>query len=352
MLNRHGRDHKLRVWRLNTSDEANLDTKLPVDFESPANRETLSESEPWLLHSLDVNALNFCAFSARRLPEMQRWEEDDPSASAPYKGQQHFLLAAPNALNMGGIDIFHLPSQKRISTITPSTDPNKGMVMAVNLFITEDERICVVAGFEEGTAVVYMSRESIHWKQVMDGTVLTKDWVVAYANRSHTQPILSLSVPDDGKKKEWFITSSADAFIVKHPIPSSAQPTLTATSNKPLRVFNTHHASQQSVDIRSDGKLFATAGWDSKGRIYATSSMKECAILKWHREGCFAIAFAEVGVLDTKAKEETTNKELVSISPHSNSLDAIKEQRARRAQNTHWIALGSKDGKISLWDVY
>jgi hypothetical protein len=34
------------------------------------------------------------------------------------------------------------------------------------------------------------------------------------------------------------------------------------------------------------------------------------------------------------------------------SLAAIKEQRSRKAQLTHWIAAGSKDGKISLWDIY
>jgi len=30
----------------------------------------------------------------------------------------------------------------------------------------------------------------------------------------------------------------------------------------------------------------------------------------------------------------------------------VKEERDRKAKTTHWLAAGSKDGKISLWDIY
>jgi len=35
-----------------------------------------------------------------------------------------------------------------------------------------------------------------------------------------------------------------------------------------------------------------------------------------------------------------------------NSLKDIQQQRSQKAQLTHWLAAGSKDGKITLWDIY
>jgi hypothetical protein len=97
--------------------------------------------------------------------------------------------------------------------------------------------------------------------------------------------------------------------------------------------------------------------------------MKELAVLKWHKEGCYAIALADVN-LDTDlaapsgAVTEMAGNEVLDSTRHRShntmltkrvelgSLAGIKEQRSRKAQLTHWIAAGSKDGKISLWDIY
>ena len=56
-MSRHGRDHKLVVWRLNMSDEAVLDKTLPIDHTGQ------DPPKPEVLHTLDVNTLNFCAFA-------------------------------------------------------------------------------------------------------------------------------------------------------------------------------------------------------------------------------------------------------------------------------------------------
>lgn len=54
---RHGRDNKLHVWQLRPSDEKDFSTELPLeDAETP-------RKQPWLLHSVTVNALNFCGFT-------------------------------------------------------------------------------------------------------------------------------------------------------------------------------------------------------------------------------------------------------------------------------------------------
>lgn len=54
----HGRDLKLIVWKLGQEDEENLSTTLPVEDVSA------SRTKPWMLHLLEVNTMNFCAFAA------------------------------------------------------------------------------------------------------------------------------------------------------------------------------------------------------------------------------------------------------------------------------------------------
>lgn len=63
-------------------------------------------------------------------------------------------------------------------------------------------------------------------------------------------------------------------------------------------------------------------------------------MLKWHKEGCYAVAFADV--VEEKAGEGT---EVVKKM-------GVKEERLWKAKTAHWIAVGSKDGKVSLWDIY
>jgi len=55
---RHGRDHRLVVWKLTHDDEAGLSIALPLDKSVPPR------PEPWVLHILNVNTMNFCAFAA------------------------------------------------------------------------------------------------------------------------------------------------------------------------------------------------------------------------------------------------------------------------------------------------
>ncbi|KAI5286432.1 ASTRA complex subunit [Ascosphaera aggregata] len=359
----HGRDHKLRVWRLNPSDEEHVGKVLPADEASNAD----GGLEPWLLHSLDVNALNFCAFSFCTIPSDLRGSLDNDSG---YANQPHFYIAVPNSITEGGIDIFHLPSQRRVSRLLPDPLKKTGMLMAVGMFMTPSGKLCIASGYEEGTSMVH----------VHDGTTMPNSkalnsrsewiWEKIYSARVHSQPVLSLSLPT-ASQKQWFITSSADAVLAKHPIPireeSDSIKTL-ETLTKPIQVMNTKHAGQQGLDIRLDDKIFATAGWDNKPRVYSCATMRELAVLKWHRQGCFAVAFADPFV-QTLAP---TDSQIPSVSPQgarggrvaandlvpissslrSEGLTAVKQKRSLKAITTHWLAAGGKDHKISLWDIY
>ena len=125
----------------------------------------------------------------------------------------------------------------------------------------------------------------------------------------------------------------------------------------PLKAIQTKHSGQQSLRIRNDGKVFATAGWDGRVRVYAVGGMREVAVLKWHKEGCYAVAFADVeeqegsqGEVGSTGGEQEKGKgrDLVVRM----GMKTIKEERVWKAKNTHWLAAGSKDGKVSLWDIY
>ncbi len=79
--------------------------------------------------------------------------------------------------------------------------------------------------------------------------------------------------------------------------------------------------------------------------------MKELAVLKWHKEGCYTVAFADVELVKDGTEEdgdEEKGKKFVSRMGRM----TVSEERDHKAKTTHWLAVGSKDGKVSLWDIY
>ena len=263
---------------------------------------------------------------------------------------------------------------------------------------------------------MFKLRETLHLVAAYESGMVTVsrldhancEWATIYQHQAHTQPVLSLDI---SPSLEFFITSSADAVLAKHPIPLSQLPLVepstsgdnsprdlesesacglnkksglsamftSASSDSeaplvqppptpvtivttPIKVINTRHAGQQSIRIRSDGSIFATAGWDSRVRIYSTKTMKEVAVLKWHTVGCFAVAFSSISGEGEKSDlESDTLKEsrdgqrggVGSQLVKSGDMEmTVKERRIRQAQTAHWLAAGSKDGKISLWDIF
>lgn len=290
-------------------------------------------------------------------------EKTPPEESQDGRGPV-VLFAVPNALDSGGIDIFHLPSERRMSTIASDPSIKTGMVMAVNLFLSPSGDVNVVSAYEDGHAMAFLRKGPISPASFEIGNLNSNPWKWErlYTSRPHSQPVLSL---DTSPMHEYFITSAADALIIKHPITSSSStgcvPAVRPTESSPLKIVNTKHSGQQGLRIRNDGKVFATAGWDSRVRVYSGKTMKELAVLKWHKEGCYAVAFGDVIHSDKSstsdqpsgAQEQSDEVEQAQVSKAGNfSLAAVQNQRNQKVQQTHWLAAGSKDGKISLWDIY
>lgn len=250
------------------------------------------------------------------------------------------------------------------------------------------ERLTLAAVFENGFV-------SVHRLEA-DGS-----WTMTYRCQAHTQPVLSIDIHPN---RECLFTSAADALIAKHPIPVSQQEvdigfepnqrvvevvdtpsasSATGSGRKilkewehALKVVNTKHSGQQNLKVRSDGKIFATAGWDSKIRVYSTKTLKELAVLSWHKVGAYAVAFSAIedsaAPANTKAPlsgqlEENTAKEVGGETLRNAEAEAepqetkslargvgmsVKDRRLQLAKTAHWIAAGAKDGKVSLWDIY
>ncbi|KAK4151795.1 ASTRA-associated protein 1 [Chaetomidium leptoderma] len=346
----HGRDNKLIVWKFTAEEEGRLSTRLPLD-PFPDTR-----PQPWILHMLEVNTMNFCSFS------------HCPASPGSSAASSEILIAVPNTLASEAIDIFHLPTQTRQHTV--KLGDNNGMVMALSLF-HQAETLTLVAGYENGLATVAHLNNNHHGG--------TTTWTVAYHSKPRSQPILSLDISPN---HDFFLTSSADAIIAKHPLPlplplplgppisSSKQTTQTQTQTQqqqPLKIINTKHAGQQSLAIRSDARVFATAGWDARVRVYSAKTLAEVAVLKWHAVGCYAAAFAVVVVVEPPVwpQEEGGGKEVEVEVGGEEGKDvmipvpvpklvemSVREKRVRAVRAAHWLAAGSKDGKVSLWDVF
>ena len=279
-------------------------------------------------------------------------------------GTRPVLIAVPNAINSGAIDIFHLPLERRVSTIpapalaSSPAGSHIGMVMAVNIFFNHHSsgELFVCSGYEDGHVMAFaclgMAKQKLF--EIEDGRQESWKWKMVYSSRPHKEPVLGLDV---SLSKNGIFTSSADALLAVHPVPSTAiastDSSTGSTIDLPLKVVNSKHAGQQGLRVRLDGRIFATAGWDSRIRVYSCKTMRELAVLKWHKQGCFVICFADIDAADDEAvASRDEGAPQVAMEKQQFSLATIQQQRCRKVQNTHWLVAGSKDGNISLWDIY
>ncbi|RDI78259.1 hypothetical protein Vi05172_g11755 [Venturia inaequalis] len=330
----HGRDGTLKVWQVRGDEEDMFSNALPVEGG------TGHWKEPWLLHSLDVNTLNFCAFSMC----------DAPAVQTSPRPTQEVLIAVPGTRE-GHVDIFSLPSERRLHSIPPAEEGKTGMVMAIRI-LQINTSLHLIAGTESGlTSVQKLNPHSDTWE-------------TTYISKPHTQPILSLGVTSTTHPLATattsdirYLTSSADALITLNPVQK-------IDGKEPLKICQTRHSGQQALSVRSDGRVFATGGWDGRVRVYSAKSLREVAVLKWHKEGVYGIAFSAIS--EGESVQESMGGRMFGEGGDGDggegeggeglvgmgSGGVVRRKREGKALETHWLAAGSKDGKVSLWEVY
>lgn len=408
----HGKDHKLCVWMFHSRDEPFLNKTLPLDTARPGT----PGKQPKLVYSLPVNALNFCAFSILFLDDLDDVGTSDPKShefgtqekgptightpeqSKDFGGRKGIseplgrhetckgaeqsdeakrntqprdegdetsdieyspsrgLIAVPNTFNTGAIDIFHVPLKRRVSTIRADSFTQTGMLMAVSIFVSNAGHLQVASAFENGHVMLFVCRDNFRDEdaiQKTDFTTTSWTWDRIYSHVSHKHPALSI---DLAPSRTYFISSAADGALVKHPVPEPNPTGYSIPDNakhSPLVIEKTGQSGQQSLHIRSDELFFATACWDHAVRLYHCNTLHLMTVLRWRKDGCTVIAFADVALNPTRsAKSQAYESDTGSFHRLENTLGGLLRQRAGKVHKTHWLAVGTKKGQICLWDVY
>ena len=106
----------------------------------------------------------------------------------------------------------------------------------------------------------------------------------------HTEPVLCLDVcVDPSNQTEWFgVSGSADTNIGTFRI---------NTTSGSIVSFETIKIKERGigdVKIRSDGKIFATAGWDGAIRVFRVNKLQPLAILRYHEVSVHVIEFGDI----------------------------------------------------------
>lgn len=217
-----------------------------------------------------------------------------------------------------------------------STDVGTGMIMTLKLR-QKDNSLFLCTGYESGHTIV----------QILETE--KNEWNTIHVAQSHCQPVLSV---DTSPNLHTYYSCAADSVIAEYPLSSGEKEESSPYDVETcIRKVTTGHTGQQQIRVRSDGQILATAGWDGRIRIYSTKSLKELAVLIWHKQGCYTVDFATVlcnAVADKQGSLDADNNSQV----HHTQLTRLNNRREMQAQSIHWIAAGSKDGKVSLWDIY
>ena len=366
------------MWVYYIEDEPHFDKVLPLDLEyNPKGAASFQKRMvPLLVRSFPVNALNFCAFSllhvehstAELEPERHNWikygrNEDEKRhyrainenvaaflSSDVSCSHRSALIAVPNTLDSGAIDFYLQPMNRRVSTIPAMHDrtAGTGMLMAVNVFLSNAGELYAASAYEDGSVMIFVCRDDFRDLDAISNSAPSASWKWdrIYYTTPHKQPALSLAV---SHSKDYFLTSAADSRIVKHPIPTPSPATESlpdAMVRNPIQKEKTTTSGQQSLNIRDDGLLFATACWDQAFRVYYCENLSIMFRLNWHRDGCTAVAFGHI------------SEHFEFDDPPPNPIEqewcrsALQRQRVLNALMDHWLVVGSKDGQISLWLMY
>ncbi|KAK9462426.1 WD40 repeat-like protein [Lipomyces oligophaga] len=284
LLLTHGRDNKLHVFRL---DSQTLDVTIPKVSDNAPSRSS-NWRKPWLVVSIEVNALNFCGAAC----------------------QDENTIAVPGTLDSDTIDIYNLlPNLTRPFKAIKASEKT-GIVMALAF-----DNNYLIAGYESGHISVFQLGDAIFSE--------------LYIFKAHAHPVLALAVHS---VDSTFLSVSADSKIIKHQ--------LTPTTEI-MQSIDTKHAGINSVKIRADQKIFATGSWDGRVRIYLYKSIKLLAAFPAGRQdkiGGLAFGFYSPTLSHSQTVQTQTT--------------TIKEKLVQKIQDSHWLAVGGKDGRIGLWNIY
>ncbi|KAF9926539.1 ASTRA complex subunit [Linnemannia zychae] len=307
------------------------------------------------------------------------------------------------------------PSDFGSANVQPmGSDKKWGSVMSIRLYLSRStvddgnnmqarkERLHMLVGYEDGSVTLFQDSNVSSTTTMDDITGSTtrkskRTMEVIWSMKCHREPVLAVDV---SSKAEFAISCGSDNVLVKYNLYSSVQGT--PETMKVVLKAN----GMADGKIRSDQKLIALAGWDGRIRLFSAKTLKPLAVLKYHREGLYCLGFA---VIKEQEREEAPSSQLTSSDDKSaaalmtsdlagstapakdSTADAISKGEndkgtrdssqsndgdvgmssgesssesedesaledaiadRQRWSNRHWIAVGGKEQRISLWDIY
>ncbi|KAL3137617.1 hypothetical protein ABBQ38_004894 [Trebouxia sp. C0009 RCD-2024] len=205
------------------------------------------------------------------------------------QGTSRELIVAIAGHDPAVLEIWNMQTGVLVQQLTQPAGHKHGMCMAVQLYTQSEQSVLyALVGYEDGTVAVW---------DVIAGRFVK-------SSQLHAEPVMAVAVADDGSGG---ICAAADNKVQCFGLGSPS--TL-------LQVLATLEVKQHGIAdicIRPDQRLFATAGWDGKLRLFHHKKMRPLAILQYHRKGVTALAF----------------------QPHNQRLISA-----------------SRDGTIAIWSVF
>ncbi|CAG8475234.1 24470_t:CDS:2 [Cetraspora pellucida] len=336
----HGRDNTLHVWA----------------FGQLSNAKDESIKEESIKSEISLTDMNFGKDSV--LIQVFYVEINDK--------RDELFIAVPSAKGSSGIDIWNLTNQKLIvSSIGLDQNRKTGYCMAIKIFPNNNfqniqsvtKNYLILAAYENGSVSLWSITININDSvSNEDNVVVEKLW----DRKEHGESVLSI---DLSPNKQFAMSTSGDNKIVKYNFDEGfrEEPLIQSTTVK--------YAGVAEVKIRSDGKIFATAGWDTmcviavifyktiynelwvsnfqliiqnflrkRIRVFSSKSLKPLAILSYHRESVYALAFSCILPLDEQ--------------DHDKSIEEEKDLGSEERIEKHYLVGGGKDQRISLWEIY
>ncbi|OAQ25618.1 WD40 repeat-like protein [Linnemannia elongata AG-77] len=303
--------------------------------------------------------------------------------------------------------------QSNSNAIPSGSDKKWGSAMSIKLFLsratngeqgiapaTDEGTLHMLVGYEDGSVTLF--RDSTAASTV--GTPATTNTANAamkgkrtmetvWSTKYHREPVLAVDV---SSKARFAISCGSDNVLVKYDLTSSLQGT-------PEIVKSALKANGMADGkIRSDEKVIALAGWDGRIRLFSSKTLKPLAVLKYHREGLYCLGFAVIkeqheqqmedeasslpassddsvfaasitttpgtttgtpdaiatgenddrdgGEDDNESSDESGSDSDSDSGDDSELEDALADRQ--RWSERHWIAVGGKEQRISLWDIY